>query len=664
MDEVLEWLGLNAESATPVVDLIDLLIVFGVATVVYFVVRMALVRGLRHLVTSSQTHWDDELVRAGVFGRISHIAPAFVVYAGMNFFPELPEILTDGIRRVAVSVMLLVGALAISSVLTATEAIWNSHPEYRKRPIKGYLQVVSILVYLLAGLLILATLMNRSPWIFVSGIGAMTAVLLLVFRDTILSLVASIQIASNDMVRVGDWIEMPELGADGDVIDIALHTVKVQNWDKTITDDPDASADHRLLQELARHVALGWTPHQAIRVARPAERSLPDGRGDRGVRALGAASRLRREQARRTRRSECRSGVRTGPPGRPSPAHEPRHLPCMDPGVGPRASEDPPVGSYPADPPARPRAAGRADRDLLLLERHGLDRLREHPIGPLRSHPGDGSGVRAARLPGAGGQRSRALRRRPSGLVSGEDLAGRVAFVSGASRGIGAGLAEVFAARGLRLVLCSRGAPALEESDDVLARRLDVRDEAGLDALVADAEARFGSIDLWVNNAGVLEPIAPVRDVELDAFRDHIDTNLTGVFLGSRCYVRHLRRRGRGGVLVNVSSGAAWKPYQGWGAYCAGKAGVERLTEVIAAEEAEIGLRAYSVAPGVVDTAMQTTIRATAEGAFPDRPRFVRRKQEGDFNSAHYVANELLAIAFDPAREETEVALRLADEPR
>jgi len=227
------------------VDLIDLAIVFGVATAVYFAVRFSLVRGLRHLVKNSKTQWDDELVAAGVFGRISHLAPAFVVYYGMTFFPELPEAVTDGIRRVAVAVMLMVGALSISSVLTAAEAIYNSQPEYRERPIKGYLQVVSILVYSMAGLLILAALMNRSPWIFVSGIGAMTAVLLLVFRDTILSLVASIQIASNDMIRVGDWIEMPDLGADGDVMEVALHTVKVQNWDKTITTIPT----HRLISD-------------------------------------------------------------------------------------------------------------------------------------------------------------------------------------------------------------------------------------------------------------------------------------------------------------------------------------------------------------------------------------------------------------------------------
>ena len=241
---MMDWL--KKLDATPLlIELFELGIVFLVATVVYFCVRWSLVHAVRKLVANTQTHWDDQLVAAGVFRRVSHIAPAFVVYYGMNFFPDLPEELTDGIRRVSVAVMVLVGALAISSVLRAGETIYDSHPEYRQRPIKGYVQVVAIIVYLLAGLLILAALMNRSPWIFVSGIGAMTAVLLLIFRDTILSLVASVQIASNDMIRVGDWIEMPSMGADGDVIEVALHTVKVQNWDKTITTLPT----HRLISD-------------------------------------------------------------------------------------------------------------------------------------------------------------------------------------------------------------------------------------------------------------------------------------------------------------------------------------------------------------------------------------------------------------------------------
>ena len=242
-------------------------------------------------------------------------------------------------------------------------------------------------------------------------------------------------------------------------------------------------------------------------------------------------------------------------------------------------------------------------------------------------------------------------------------LQGKVAFVSGASRGVGAGLATRFAEAGLRLVLCSRTSPVLPSSETVLARTLDVRDEDALEALVGDAEKQFGAIDLWVNNAGVLDPIRPIRDVSLEEFREHIDINLAGVFLGTRTYVRHLRRLGRGGVLINVSSGAAWNPYAGWGAYCAGKAGVERLTEVVAVEEAEIGLRAYSVAPGVIDTAMQERIRASSPEDFPDVERFHELKREGGFNSPGYVADEFLGIAFDPERRPDAVAVRLENEP-
>lgn len=238
-------------------------------------------------------------------------------------------------------------------------------------------------------------------------------------------------------------------------------------------------------------------------------------------------------------------------------------------------------------------------------------------------------------------------------------LEGRVAFVSGASRGIGEALARRFAERGMRLALCARGEPVLSDGADVLARRIDVRDAEAVEAFTREIEARFGGVDLWINNAGVLEPIRPLRDVTTREFRDHLDTNLVGVFIGTRCYVRHLRRLGRGGVLVNMSSGAAWKPYAGWAAYCAGKAGVERLTEVVAAEEAPIGLRAYSVAPGVVDTAMQAQIRASDERDFPERARFVKRKQSGAFNDPRFVADELLALAFDPARRPDGVAVRL-----
>ena len=142
------------------------------------------------------------------------------------------------IQRGAVAAIIWAAALAAGGFLSAADEIYRSHPIAKTRPIKGYLQIAKIVLYLLAAVAVVAVLIGQSPLLFLSGIGAMTAVLMLVFKDTLLSLIASIQITSTDMVRVGDWIEMPQFGADGDVVDIALHTVKVQNWDKTITTIP------------------------------------------------------------------------------------------------------------------------------------------------------------------------------------------------------------------------------------------------------------------------------------------------------------------------------------------------------------------------------------------------------------------------------------------
>lgn len=249
-----------------------------------------------------------------------------------------------------------------------------------------------------------------------------------------------------------------------------------------------------------------------------------------------------------------------------------------------------------------------------------------------------------------------------------ESVAGKVVFISGASRGVGAGMAERYSKLGMKLVLCSRSAPILPESEDVLSRAIDVRDEAGIEKLVLEAESRFGSIDLWINNAGVLEPVRPVRDISVDEFREHIEVNLMGVFIGTRAYLQH-RRRVSGhppsaGVLINVSSGAAWNPYQGWGAYCAGKAAVERLTEVVALEEEGTGLRVHSIAPGVVDTPMQEVVCSSSAAHFPEVERFRERKERGELNSVRFVADEFLAIAFDPARETDSVEMRLEDEKK
>jgi miniconductance mechanosensitive channel len=134
--------------------------------------------------------------------------------------------------------MMVVATITIIAVLNAANDIYESNPEARQRPIKGFIQLLQLAVVILGGLLFIAALLDQSPVLLLSGFGAMTAVLLLVFKDTLLSLVASVQLAAQDMVRVGDWIEVPQLGADGDVVDMELYTVTVQNFDKTITTIP------------------------------------------------------------------------------------------------------------------------------------------------------------------------------------------------------------------------------------------------------------------------------------------------------------------------------------------------------------------------------------------------------------------------------------------
>jgi miniconductance mechanosensitive channel len=202
--------------------------------------RRVLLRLISRVVEASTMRYDDALLGRGVISRLAHIVPALVIYLGIPHVPGVPEGVAIVTRNVANAYMILTVALAFGNLLNAIGDIYEATNPARARnkPIKGYLQLVKIIVFIFTGILILAVLIDRSPLLLLSGLGAMTAVLLLVFKDTILSFVASVQLSSQDMLRVGDWLEMPALNADGDVIDIALHTVKVQNWDKTITTIP------------------------------------------------------------------------------------------------------------------------------------------------------------------------------------------------------------------------------------------------------------------------------------------------------------------------------------------------------------------------------------------------------------------------------------------
>lgn len=194
-------------------------------------------------------NWDDLFLENKVFARVAQLVPALIISVGIVAVPQLPDALVATIRNVANAWVVIAVALTVTAVLTVFNRLYEVRPEAGTRPIKGFVQLLQIAVWIIAALLAAAVLIDRSPVILLSGLGAMTAVLLLVFKDTILSLVASLQLTGQDMIRVGDWLEMPQFGADGDVIDVTLYTVKVQNWDKTITTIPT----YRLVSDAFRN---------------------------------------------------------------------------------------------------------------------------------------------------------------------------------------------------------------------------------------------------------------------------------------------------------------------------------------------------------------------------------------------------------------------------
>jgi miniconductance mechanosensitive channel len=218
------------------------------------------IRGtVRRVSARTKSTWDDRIIERKVFARLAHVVPAVLAYYGIVLVlgvtpadiagatgvdtatptPAGLILLATLVQRISLAFIVVTLSVAFASLLEAANDIYNeSYAESKSRPIKGYLQVVSLGGYMAAGVVVVSLLAQVSPLAFLSGLGALTAVLMLVFKDTILSLVASIQIMSNDMIRIGDWVEVPQSNADGDIIDIALHTVKIQNWDKTISTIP------------------------------------------------------------------------------------------------------------------------------------------------------------------------------------------------------------------------------------------------------------------------------------------------------------------------------------------------------------------------------------------------------------------------------------------
>ncbi len=236
-DNIVQWLlklGINQSTADVLSWLILGAAVVIVSVIIHRIANKIMAVSAARIAKRSKTRWDDFLIEHKVFTRISHIAPAIIIYYSAYLFPGAESI----IQRLSMIYIILASVWVINSFLNAVVNIYNTYEISRQRPIKGYVQVAKIIIAIIVVIFAIATLLNQKVGPLLTGLGAMTAVIILVFKDTILGLVASVQLSSNDMVRIGDWIEMPKYGADGDVVDITLHTVKVQNWDKTISTIP------------------------------------------------------------------------------------------------------------------------------------------------------------------------------------------------------------------------------------------------------------------------------------------------------------------------------------------------------------------------------------------------------------------------------------------
>lgn len=235
------WL-LDYKVAPEIASLLGLfgagLYLFILALLANFVAKRFIAYIVHPVIRRTSISWDDLLIEHNVLVRFSHIVPAAIIhFFAPTLFEGAPQI--AGMFQLIVNTYLIVIILfVIDAVLNFARALWERGPVGHRYPAKSFIQAAKLVINLIGLIFVLSTLLDRSPLVFFSGLGAVTAILLLIFKDAILGLVAGFQLSVNNMVMVGDWIEMPARGADGDVIDVSLTTVKVQNWDKTITTIP------------------------------------------------------------------------------------------------------------------------------------------------------------------------------------------------------------------------------------------------------------------------------------------------------------------------------------------------------------------------------------------------------------------------------------------
>ncbi len=235
--ELLAGAGLSETLLIVIENTTIIIVTVALAILANFLIKRIIITTITRIARKSKNDWDDIFVKRKIFNRLAHLAPAIIVLYALQYIFDAPG-LVSFLETLIKAYMVVVVLLMIDSVINALHEIYMTLPIAKGRNIKGYVQVVKIIFYFFAIILIISIFSGEAPKALMASLGALAAVLILVFRDTLLGFVASIQLSANKMVNVGDWISMPKYGADGDVIDISLNTVKVQNWDKTIATIP------------------------------------------------------------------------------------------------------------------------------------------------------------------------------------------------------------------------------------------------------------------------------------------------------------------------------------------------------------------------------------------------------------------------------------------
>ncbi|MCC6817666.1 MAG: mechanosensitive ion channel [Bacteroidia bacterium] len=238
VDKLLLNTGLSETWAINLRLLIFILILCLLSITLFLITKKIIIHYIYKLFKKSTLKWDDILAEKQVFNNVAHLVPAILVLImAPTIFADFKNALPF-ITKLADAYLTLIGISIFMSFLKAAEYALGTHEAFKDKPLSSYFQLFNIILYIVGIIVVLSILLGKSPIYFLSAFGAMTAILLLIFKDTILGLVASVQISANDMVKVGDWVEMPKFNADGDVVAINLNTVKVQNWDLTITTIP------------------------------------------------------------------------------------------------------------------------------------------------------------------------------------------------------------------------------------------------------------------------------------------------------------------------------------------------------------------------------------------------------------------------------------------